>query len=110
MLKQIFEYIYILTGVLFALSIIYGKMFVFKKKDATYVSDYCASIAVFTTAYVIFSLVNIILMPTMLDKLFMLLFGASPFLLGFLATYHTEKYFTAIQILVICASIYSVWV
>ena len=103
-------YSYIAIALMFALSIIYGKLFVFRKKEASFVSDYCANIAVFIVLYVILSLIFIAFMPTMFAKFVMVGFALSPFILGLLATYHTEKYFTLLQLCLIATSIWYVWI
>ena len=52
----ILKYFYAINATLLAISIIYGKMFVFRKKDAMFVSNYCAGIAAFMGIYVLLSL------------------------------------------------------
>lgn len=105
MLMTILKYFYAINATLLAVSIIYGKMFVFRKKDAMFVSNYCAGIAVFMGIYVILSLLYAGILSGILCKGIMLLFAFSPFILGLSAKYPTEKYFTAIQILLIALSI-----
>jgi hypothetical protein len=109
MLKTICEYIFIAISIVLALYIIYGKFFVFKKKDAVYVSDYCSGIAVSFSLYVIFAFLCVFFQPSLHGKFLMMALGVSPFLLGFLANYYTEKYFTILQILLLCFGIYYIW-
>lgn len=105
MLMTILKYFYAINATLLAISIIYGKMFVFRKKDAMFVSNYCAGIAAFMGIYILLSLLYAGLLSGALHKGIMLLFAFSPFILGLSAKYHTEKYFTAVQILLIALSI-----
>lgn len=101
----ILKYFYAINATLLAVSIIYGKMFVFRKKDAMFVSNYCAGIAAFMGIYIILSLLYAGILSGISRKGIMLLFAFSPFILGLSAKYPTEKYFTAIQILLIALSI-----
>ncbi|MCD8377221.1 MAG: hypothetical protein LUB59_00370 [Candidatus Gastranaerophilales bacterium] len=90
---------------LLGVSVIYGKLFVFRKKEAMFVSDYCAGVALCLGLYVIMSFLYVGLMPDVFSKSVMLFFAFSPFILGLSANYNTEKYFTALQILFIASSI-----
>ena len=47
--------------------ICYGKLFVFHKKEATFVSDYTSSIALFFTLYVIVAFIGLFIVPTILQ-------------------------------------------
>jgi len=105
MLTEAFRYIYALNAVLLAVSIIYGKLFVFRKKEAMFVSNYCALIAAFFGIYVLLSLLFVGLIHGAAGKSLMLFFALSPFILGLSANYHSEKYFTALQIFIIAVSI-----
>ena len=104
MLITIFKYLFVINAIIFGSMIVYGKCFVFRKKKPQFVSDYCATLAVFLGIYSILSIVMAWVFPSATTKLVMLGFGVSPFLIGALATYHTEKYFTAIQVLLIAIS------
>lgn len=105
MLMTILKYFYAINATLLAVSIIYGKMFVFRKKDAMFVSNYCAGIAVFMGIYVLLSLLYVGLLSGTIHKTIMLLFAFSPFILGLSAKYQTEKYFTSVQIILLALSI-----
>lgn len=100
----IFKYLFVINAIIFGSMIVYGKCFVFRKKKPQFVSDYCATLAVFLGLYSILSIILVWFLPSTTSKLLMLAFGISPFLIGALATYHTEKYFTAIQVILIAAS------
>lgn len=102
---MILKYAYILFSFLFVLSVILGKLFIFGKRDASFISDYCAGMAVLLGAYVLLSLVYVFVFPSNLAKCIMFFFAVSPFLIGFFATYNTEKFFTALQILIVCGSV-----
>ena len=99
------KYIFILVASIWALMTIYGKLFVFKKKHPAFVSDYCATMAVFLISYVILALGSVWVLDSTSSKFIMFGFAIAPFLIGLLATYHTEKYFTIIQVLLIILSI-----
>lgn len=105
MLTTVVKGLFLVTALIFASMIVYGKIFVFKKKHPAFVSDYCATIAGVLGCYSVLSLVLVWLFPSTSAKLIMFLFAFSPFLIGLLANYHTEKYYTVVQVLVIIASI-----
>ena len=104
MLVMISKFLYLLTALVFVSMIIYGKLFVFKKKKPQFVSDYCATMAGFLGVYTILSLTLVWLIPDMLGKSVILGFAVAPFIIGLLATYHTEKYYTAFQVILLLLS------
>ncbi len=85
--------------------ICYGKLFVFHKKEATFVSDYTSSIALFFTLYVIVAFIGLFIVPTILKKIIFLCLAISPFAIGHFAKYETEKYFTLVQLFVLVFSV-----
>jgi len=97
--------LFVVVAMLLSLSIILGKLHFFKMKDAAWISDYVAVIAGAIGIYSILSLVLMFRSPLVQTKSIMLFFAASPFLLGSLATYKLEKFFTICQILLVWASI-----
>lgn len=101
---EIFKWGFVgISAILFVL-ITFGKLFVFYKKDAEFVSDYTSSIALFMVLYVLSSLVGAVIYAGLFTKLIFILFALSPFLLGFFAKYETEKYFTVMQLFVFILS------
>ena len=110
MLINLLRFTYIIIVIILTLCIIYGKLFVFKKKEASFVSDFCAMLAIFLTLYIILSFACAVIMPTNFAKIVMILFGLSPFLLGIKATYHTEKYYIIMQLCLICTSAWYIWI
>ncbi|MCR5265605.1 MAG: hypothetical protein K6E29_03315 [Cyanobacteria bacterium RUI128] len=104
MLVTIIRYIFVINAVLLGSMIVYGKLFVFKKKKPQFVSDYCATIAGLIGAYSLLSIALAWFLPGTNAKLLMLGFAVAPFLIGLLASYHTEKYYTAVQVILIALS------
>lgn len=101
----IFKSLFILiTTILFTL-IMYGKLFVFHKKDAVFVSDYTSFIAYFLTAFVILSAVGAVFAHITWIRLVFLGLAVSPFALGYFAKYETEKYFTVFQLILLVFSV-----
>ena len=105
MLGLVVKFLFLITAFVFASMVVYGKLFVFKKKHPAFVSDYCATIAGVVGGYSVLSLILVWILPSNISKLIMFGFALSPFLLGLLANYHTEKYYTVIQVLLIILSI-----
>ena len=108
MLTAICKYIFIALAIILTSMIVYGKLFVFKKKHPAFVSDYCGTMAGLLLVYILFSLILAWMFPGTSQKLAMLGFAIAPFLIGLLATYHTEKYFTVLQVFVYLISIFFV--
>ncbi|MCI1273224.1 MAG: hypothetical protein LKG27_02180 [Clostridiaceae bacterium] len=105
MLLIVLKYLFIAIGSLLAILITCGKLFVFKLKDNILVSNYTASIAGGFFLYAISAISLIIFAPNLIDKMLMLMFGLSPFIIGNLATYEKENVFTVIQIITAIASV-----
>ena len=97
--------LFILTAFILISMIIYGKLFIFKKKHPSFVSDYCATMAGFLGLYTILALLFVFMFPATLAKLIMLFFAISPYIIGLFATYNTEKYFTVLQVTLLLISI-----
>ncbi len=106
MLMTVIKYSFLIISCIFALMVVYGKLFVFKKKRPSFVSDYCALLALFLASYSILAFCLAGLLPDSSTKVIMFCFGISPFVLGLLATYHTEKYYTFLQVMLILCGIY----
>lgn len=109
MLRTFLMFTYSINSIFLTLFIIYGKVFVFKKQDAIFVSNFCALIALLLTLYVILSFLYAIIEPALISKLIMILFGLTPFLIGRIATYNSEKYFTTLQVCFILISTWYLW-
>lgn len=101
---EIFKWMFIAVSAILFVLISYGKLFVFFKKDAIFVSDYTSSIAMFFVTYVLSAIFGAIIYPMIIAKCIFVLFAVSPFLLGFFAKYETEKYFTIMQLFVFVLS------
>jgi len=105
MLSLIFKFLFCLTSAILAGMTIYGKLFIFKKKHPQVVSDYAATMAGLIGLYALTALGLVFILPFVSSKFIMLGFAISPFLIGLLTTYHSEKYFTLIQIALFLLSI-----
>lgn len=106
MLSSIIKFLFCISAILYVSMTIYGKLFVFRKKHPQFVSDYCATMAGFLVLYSLCALVLAWIMPTTIAKGLMLFFALSPFGIGLLANYHTEKYYTGLQVLLTICSIF----
>lgn len=105
MLKITFQ---ILTILLFNLLLI-GKLFIFGRKKSTVVDKYVAFITFILGGYCI-NAILLLFEGTILNKLFFLLFAASPFIIGKLISYKTINFYTNLQLFVILFSgFYSIY-
>ena len=101
MLTNVLKWLFVLLSLILVCMITYGKLFVFRKKKPQFVSDYCATLAGIIGAYSICGLLLVWLFTPTTDKVVMFGFAVSPFLIGLAATYHTEKYYTLVQLLLL---------
>ena len=99
MLAEFVKWGFVAVSSVLAVLTIYGKLFVFKKKHPSFVSDYCALLGGLLGVYVLSALTLVWFLPQTSAKLIMLGFAISPFLIGLVVTYETEKYFSALQVL-----------
>ena len=104
MLMSFAKWGFVAMATILATMTVYGKLFVFRKKHPGFVSDYCATMAAFLVGYVLFALALVWAFSTVSAKLIMLCFALSPFFIGLAATYETEKYFTALQVILLIVS------
>lgn len=108
MLTLAIKGLYILLTFAIFMMIICGKLFVFRKRSAQFVSDYCATMAAMIGLYALLSLIFVFIYPDMISKSVMLAIALSPFIIGLLASYHTEKYYTCLQLVLLLFSMYYV--
>ena len=106
MLKMIF----MISGFLFVLSIIIHKLYVSRMKDMMKASHFVASMAVFMGIYILSGIVLAIFIPQIINKIFILLFALSPFIIGKFATYEKEKFYSLVQIICVLISIVFVFI
>lgn len=104
MLLKIAECVFIVICFLFVFSLILNKIYIVNLKDNLKKSDYVASIALLLAIYVLSAIMVCIFIPNVHKKTVMMLFALSPFIIGKLATYEKEKFYTAIQIICIITS------
>ena len=105
---KILSLIFSISGLLFILSIIIHKLYISKQKDIMKASHYVASMAIFMGIYILSGIMLSILLHSIIPSIIILLFALSPFIIGKLATYNSEKIYSIIQI--ICVLISTVYV
>ena len=76
-----------------------------KKLSPMKASDFVSSIAGLLYTYVVFAFLVSIFVGGWVNKAVMLLFAASPFIIGKLVTYEKEKIYSIIQILCVILSL-----
>ena len=101
MLKVIF----MISGFLFVFSIIIHKLYISKQKNIMIASHFIASMAVFMGLYTLSGIILALIIPNIINKLLILLFALSPFIIGKFATYNKEKIYSLIQIICVLISI-----
>ena len=102
MLLKISEYFFLITSVLLIFSIIIFKLVILRiVKDNLKLSKYVAFISAMIFLYFISGITAAIFIPGVIKKIVLLSAAFSPFVIGKLATYKTEKIFTILQILTI---------
>ena len=97
--------IFATSGSLFALSIILGKLFIFKNKNIMMVSNYIALIAALLGIYSIVGFILAFYAHSIKFGALMILFAIMPFVFGQIASYHTEKFYTILQVCLVIISV-----
>ncbi len=92
-------------GILYILSVIVHKVYFSKLKDNVKISNYVALIAFFLVFYILSGFTLVFFLKGLINKIIILVFSLSPFIIGKFATYEKEKIFTFFQFVVIFASI-----
>ncbi len=104
-MKILFE---VLAIVLFNLILI-GKLFIFTKKKAVFVDKYVVFITFILLGYCLCAF-SMVFYGDLMNKLFFLFFGFSPFLIGKLITYKTINFYTYLQLsLFLFSGLYAVY-
>ncbi len=101
MLKTLFA----LSGLLFILSIIIHKLYISKQKDIMKASHFVAGMAIFMGIYILSGIIMGFAVKGIINKLIILLFALSPFIIGRFATYKHIKIYSMVQIVCILISI-----
>jgi len=91
--------LFLISGLLFMLSIIIYNLFVSKSNATMKASHFLASMAIFIGVYVLSGLILSFYKP------YVLLFALSPFIIGKIATYDKEKIYSLIQIFCVLISL-----
>lgn len=102
---HILKILFALSGLFYIFSVFFHKIYISKLKDNVIISHFVAAIAAFLTLYVLLGLVLFIFSKGLIYKAVILLFSASPFIIGKIATYEKEKIFTLIQFIIMLASV-----
>ncbi len=105
MLLNTLKIIFITSAIVYILTVIIYKIIVQKNKSIK--SSFLTVLIGFSLLiYLIAALLIIIFNPVLVNKIIMLMFFISPFVIGKLATYEQEGFYSLIQILIILFSIF----
>lgn len=97
--------IFMISGFLFVLSVIIHKLYISKQKNIMIASHFIASMAIFMSLYILSGIILALIIPNIVNKLIILVFALSPFIIGKFATYNKEKIYSFIQIVCVLISI-----
>lgn len=95
--------IFVISALLTANAIIIGKLFVFNRQKPVFVGNYAASIGALFGGYSIIALM-MMTVGGLFDKLIMLAFSISPYLIGKITTYKNISFFTFFQVVLLFLS------
>ena len=105
MLLNIINILLIVFACAFCFCVVINKIFTKKlRQDGEKYSDFIATMSFFLAFYVIFAILDCFLISDIKNKLIMLLFALSPFIIGKVATYEQEKMYSILQLTVILYS------
>lgn len=109
MCLKIIEGLFILAALLLTLLMLVRECGITKKMSPMKASDFVSSIALFVFLYVFFALLLVFILPGLHNKLIMVIFAISPFVIGKLVTYQTVKLYSFIQILcIVISAVYAI--
>ena len=94
---------FIIISLLAASTIVIGKLFIFGRQKPVIVGNYAASVGAILGLYSILA-IAMMTQGGYLDKLVMLIFALSPYLIGKIVTYRSIKLFTLMQIILLMLS------
>ena len=77
-------------------------------KDLGKLSAFVSCIAMFLLLYIMFAVCLALIVPNLINKLIIILFALSPFVIGKIVTYKKLKLYSIIQILCVILSIWFV--
>ena len=98
MFLKILKWLFLVSCIMFPLTTILHKFYICKLADNMKKSDFVAFLASILGLYILTGILLIFFISGIAGKFFMGLFSLSPFIIGKLATYKTEKLFTTVQI------------
>lgn len=105
---KLFEISFLILGILSFLELIVLELGILKKFPPMKASDIMSAFAATLLLYVINSLI-LFFFVSGISRIYMLLFGLTPFIIGYFAKYKALRIFTFIQILIfICGIIYTI--
>lgn len=108
MLLNIFNSLFIFSGILFVILVILHKIHFSKMKDNVKLSHYVAAIVLSLFVYIICALAIAIISNNNITKATMIISALLPFVIGKVATYEKEKFYTTLQIFCIILSMLSI--
>ncbi len=103
-MSNIFEIFFIISAIILAISLFIANI-LFSRNCRNILSKCTPIIAIFLIVYFLSCLSMIIIIPQITHKFIMVLFAASPFIIGKFVTYKKLKYYSIIQILCVILSI-----
>jgi len=102
---MLLNYLFLTMGISFIICVIAHKLYFSKLKDRIKAGNFVSIMTFFLAFYIIFGLIEIFFIKGITNKILMLLFALSPFIIGKLATYKYEKIYTILQVLCILISV-----
>lgn len=97
------KYYFLTTAFALASTIFAGKLYVFDKKNTTFVANYSVFVTILILFYSLFALL-LLRYGGFVDKIFLTLFALSPFIIGKFVSYKLINLFTYIQFIIILLS------
>ena len=103
MYLNLLKILFAISGILFV--ILFSIRAFGKFKDLGKLSPFVSSIAIFLLLNELFAIILVCVVPGMINKLVIILFALSPFLIGKIVTYKKLRFYSIIQILCVILSI-----
>ena len=97
--------LFMVIGFVLFLMLSFYKLYICKRPRTEKVSVFVSIMGGLFVIYIISALILAIFIPGIINKLVIVFFGLSPFIIGRLATYEKEKIYSLIQIIFVIISV-----
>ena len=101
--------VFLVSAILMTMMLLFYKLYLQKRKRTEKTAEYISVLVFVFVLYVMSAVLCAIFIPGIMNKVLMMFFAISPFIIGKMATYEKETFYSYIQIFCLVVSIFYVW-